>query len=74
MMFGYDMTAAGWFWMVGGGLLVVLAILGGAWLIAHSIQTDGHRHRATPLDILQERFARGELPQEEYEKAKQALR
>jgi putative membrane protein len=73
MMFGYDMTAAGWFWMVGGGLVVVLAIVGGAWLIAHSIQTNGPR-RATPLDILEERFARGELPQDEYEKAKQALR
>ena len=73
MMYGYDMTAAGWLWMVGGWVVLILAIVGGAWLIARSLQ-NGRPQRATPLEILQERFARGEITQEEYEKARQVLR
>lgn len=72
MMYGYDMTAAGWLWMVGGWAVLVLAIVVGAWLIARAMQSS--RPQATPLDILRERFARGDISQDEYEKAKQALR
>jgi putative membrane protein len=73
MMYGYDMTAAGWLWMVGGWVVVVLAIVGGAWLIARSLQ-GGRLSRSTPLEIVQERFARGEISADEFEKARQTLR
>ena len=73
MMDGYGMMAAGWAWMVGGWAVLVLAILGGAWLISRSIR-NGRPPRETPLDILQQRFARGEIGQSDYEKAREALR
>ena len=73
MMYGYDMTAAGWLWMIGGWIVLVLSIVGGAWLIARSVQTS-RPQQATPVDILHERFARDEISQDDDEKAKQALR
>ena len=73
MMYGYDMTAAGWLWMVGGWVVLVLAIVAGAWLIARSLRGT-QPQRATPLEILQERFARGEIDKDAYESAKQTLR
>lgn len=73
MMYGYDMTGAGWLWMVGGWVVLVLAIVAGAWLIARSMRS-AQPQRATPLAILQERFARGEIDKDAYENAKLALR
>jgi uncharacterized membrane protein len=73
MMYGYEMTGAGAFWMVLGLVVIVLAILGGAWLIARSMQTS-RESRSAPLDILKERLARGEISGDEFDKAKQALR
>lgn len=71
MMFGYDMTGAGWVWMVGGLVVLVAAILGGLWLIARA--QNGRARSTTPLDILNDRLARGEISQDDYEKARQAL-
>ena len=73
MMNGFDMTGYGWIWMAGGWLVVALAIIGGAWLIARSIQT-GRLSPSAPLEILQGRFARGEINADEFEKANQILR
>ena len=73
MMYGYDMTGAGWIWMAGGWILLVLAIVGGAWLIARSMHM-GRLAPATPLEILQGRFARGEINADEFEKARLTLR
>ena len=72
-MVGVEMTAAGWFWMIGGWVVMVLAIVAGSWLIGRSIRP-ASPGRATPLDILQERFARGEIDREAYESARQVLR
>jgi putative membrane protein len=72
MMYGYDMTAMGWAVMLGGWALLIVAILAGAWLIARAMG-DGSPTRHTPADILAERFARGDINQEEYERAKKAL-
>jgi len=72
MMFGYDMTGTDWLWMIGGLVVLVIAIVGGIWLVLRA--QNGRAHRPTPLDILQERFARGEISQDDYEKAREALR
>ena len=72
-MGGYEMAAGGMFWMVGGWVVLALAIVAGAWLIARSIGAAGG-DRATPLNILEERFARGDIDKEGYESAKHALR
>ena len=73
MMYGYDMTGADWLWMVGGWIMVVVAVVGVAWLIARSMRS-GTPSRSTPLEILQERFARGEINADEFDKGRQILR
>jgi uncharacterized membrane protein len=72
MMYGYDMTSTGWVWMVGAWAVLELAIVGGAWLIADAVQTNRPIARM-PLDILGERFARGEISRDAYEAARRAL-
>ena len=53
-------------------LIVVLLFLAVRWLMPH---TDGGRERRqNALDILDERFARGEIDVEEYRSRKDALR
>jgi uncharacterized membrane protein len=72
MMYGWDMTGAGWLGMAGGWLLMIAAIVVGAWLIARS--NGGERtSRTTAHDILGERFARGEISKDDYEAAKRTL-
>ena len=73
MMFGYDMTAAGWFWMIGGMVALVLAIVAGAWLVARSM-ANGRQQPGTALDILEARLARGEISRDEFEQTKAFLR
>ena len=72
MMYGYDMTATGWLVAVGGWVLLIAAILAGAWLIARAVAANRTVPRSA-ADILAERFARGEINREEYEAAKKAL-
>ena len=72
MMYGYDMTATGWLVAVGGWVLLIAAILAGAWLIARAVAANRTVSRSA-ADILAERFARGEINREEYEAAKKAL-
>ncbi len=79
MMWGYGM-AYGWVgWLVGTVLLALIVGLV-VWLVvgrshvpppppAWPTQTP----RPEPLDILRERFARGEITLEEFETAKRAL-
>lgn len=72
----------GWhpfFWLVGGVLLVVGLVVIVLWV------TSSSRHpappppaprdpsRPTPEDILRERFARGEITEEEFERARKVL-
>lgn len=71
--YGYDMTALGWLLMLGGWIVLIGAIVLGALLIARALRDDRAR-RPTPLELLQERFARGEIDADAYEKAWQVLR
>ena len=59
------------FW---GGLLVLLGL--GAWALIRSGQRQSDRCTGTgsrALDILKERYARGEITREEYEKRRRDL-
>ncbi len=74
---GWDMGSSGGFWMIGGLLLIVgLAILV-VWVVNRS--SNPGRSSAPPtersdaLDILRERFARGEITEQEFEQAKRTL-
>jgi putative membrane protein len=66
-MDGWGMTLGGWIWM--GVWIVALLVM--VWLIVAGTRERNPREDA--LDILRARFARGELSQEEFERARDAL-
>ncbi|MGZ4127974.1 MAG: SHOCT domain-containing protein [Actinomycetota bacterium] len=72
MMWGWD---SGWGWGMGIGMLVfwgliVLAI----WAVARAPHEHAAREdRASPDQILAERFARGEISADEYQERRQVL-
>ena len=77
-MMGYDVTGwGGGFWMLGGLLLVIGAVILVAWMVARSSRAGDppalDTSRPTPSQILGERFARGEMTDQEFEQAKKAL-
>lgn len=73
-MFGYGYGGpGGWLWMLGGLVLVVGIALLVAWAFGGAMRTRRDDARPTPLEILRERYARGEITQEQFEQAKQVL-
>ena len=68
MMVGWDMTLAGWVWM----LVWVAALLLMVWLVVVR-RPDERASTEDPLTILRTRFARGEISQEEFERARGVL-
>lgn len=69
--FGFGMGAFGWVFMI---LFWGLIIFGIFALVKWLITTKSNdQSKNTPLEILQERYARGEIDQEEYEQKKGAL-
>lgn len=75
---GWGTGVAGWLWMIGGLIVVVGLVVLVIWAVgaaARAGQTGGGRatDQRTPLDILRERFARGEISEAEFEQAKRIL-
>ena len=74
--FGFGGGAAGLLWGLGGMLLMVGLVILVVWVIARLFQprseyaAPGQRD---PLDLLRERFARGEITEAEFTQAKRAL-
>jgi len=72
---------AGWgsggLWMLGGLLLIVGVVVLVVWAAARSSRAGGSPNqdpsRPTPNEVLRERFARGEITEQEFEQAKKAL-
>ena len=73
-MFDGDHMNDGWWWVMGIGWLVLLAavVVLGVVLVRHFTQTSQTRHGAE--DVLAERFARGEIDEEEFRSRRDALR
>jgi len=71
--YGYGMMGYGWGWlmMIGIFILVVLGIIALIRYLQQSVHTDRQTIAKTALDILNERYARGEIADEEY-RAKKA--
>jgi putative membrane protein len=64
----------GWWWVMGIGWLVILAVivLLAVVLVRHFTQTSPSASSAE--DVLAERFARGEIDEQEYRRRRDALR
>ncbi len=76
MWWNGDWSWWGWLWMV---LIWGLVIWGIVFLVRRlsppsTPESDGRAHRATPEEILAERFARGEIDAEEFTRRSEVLR
>lgn len=65
----------GWYGMVLGPLVMILAIVAVIVLVRWfgAPSPSHHPHVQTPLDILKARFARGEIDKQEYEERRRLL-
>jgi len=75
MGYGFDAGAFGWIWMLGGLLVMVGFVVLIVWAVGTMSRGGSSREpeRPTALDILRERFARGEITQQEFEDARKTL-
>ncbi|MBA1336949.1 MAG: hypothetical protein HPY66_3385 [Firmicutes bacterium] len=75
-MFGYGYGYS-WLWMLGMNLLWIAAVVVITVIVlrlAGKNRGQGGEYRNSSLDILQERYARGEISEEEYISKKKILR
>lgn len=77
-MMDFDWAGGGGgLWMLGGLLLMVGVIVLVVWAVTRSSRAGGSPNqepsRPSPSDLLRERFARGEITEQEFEQAKKAL-
>ena len=75
MGYGVDGGALMWIWMLVGLLVMVGFVVLIVWAVAAVSRGGQSREpeRPTALDILRERYARGEITQQEFEQAKKTL-
>jgi putative membrane protein len=72
-MFGCDMTGGGAMMGV-WGLVFLAVVIGGVWLIGRAVGGDrGGQHTDPALGILRDRYARGEIEEDEFEQRRRAL-
>ena len=69
-MMGNMVGGWGWGWMSGFGWIFMILfwalLILGAVALARSLFSTGNSDRARPLDILKERYARGEITRDQY--------
>ena len=75
MGYGFAGGATGWIWMVGGLLVMVGLVVVIVWAVTTASHGGSTKDpgRPTPIDILRERLARGEITEQEFEQAKKTL-
>ncbi|MEW5896812.1 MAG: SHOCT domain-containing protein [Nanoarchaeota archaeon] len=77
-MLGFGYAGGGYLGMILGTLLWIAIIIGIVWLAIRLINKENNKekegHTSSPLEILKERYARGEINKPEYEKMKRELK
>jgi putative membrane protein len=79
MMYGWwDGASAPWYGMIFGPIMMIAFLVLTVLIIAWALRAVGlgwqpGDQAKTPLDLLKERFARGEIDRKEYEERKQVL-
>ncbi len=75
MGYGFDGGAAGWIWMIGGLLVMIGVVVLIVWALGtvNRRGTGKEPEQPAALDILRQRYARGEITQQEFEQAKKTL-
>lgn len=69
-----DHMGRGWWWVMGIGWLVFLALIAGVViLLMHHYRTTSTGSRSA-RDVLDERYARGEIDEDEYRQRRDVLR
>lgn len=63
----------GWLWMIGFWLLIIWAVLALVRGLSGRDRERSSQVSPTSLEILQQRYARGEITDEEYERMRQRL-
>ena len=73
---GWNMGVGGWLWLIGGlafGIGLIVLIVWAVTNAARRADDSTRQTEKTPLDILRERYARGEITADEFEQAKRIL-
>jgi putative membrane protein len=70
----HDMDASDWLWMSLMWLLALAVIALVVWLVVWAVQRQGAGGTRSARDILNERYARGEIEHDEYEERLSKLR
>lgn len=59
----------GWWWII--GIIIIVVII---WIVLKTMNSNSNTSSdKTPLDILKERYARGEIDKDEFEEKKRNL-
>jgi putative membrane protein len=73
---GYYMGEFGWGWMLLGALHMIVfwaLVIGAVWLLVRAVAGGRTRSGSRALEILQERYARGEIDKTEYQQRRDDL-
>lgn len=70
---GYMMNSMGWGMMGFGFWFWILTILGIIWLVKNSLNSSTNKEKTGALEILKERYAKGEIDKKEFEEKKKDL-
>lgn len=73
MGWGYGMMGWGWLMMIGAVLLTVLGVIALICYIQLSGRSNNRPTGNTALDILSERYAKGEISEAEYRRMKEDI-
>jgi len=82
-MWGYGPGMMGYGWGMGfsmlfGGIFWIVVVMIGVWAVAQLLRSPdrapAHEKRSSALDVLEERYARGEIGRDEYLQKKQDIR